>query len=52
MRVADMLVHMVERQLCSHNAVLRDPRWFKLACHARDSLSRLHQEIGAVHLPG
>lgn len=51
MHVANMLAGLVEDQLCNHSAVLRDPRWFKLACQARDSLSRLYQEIGAVHLP-
>jgi len=52
MHVSQMLAGLVEDQLCNHSAVLRDPRWFKLACQARDSLSRLYQEIGAVHLPG
>lgn len=52
MHVANMLAGLVEDELCNHSAVLRDSRWFQLACQARDSLSRLHQEIGAVHLPG
>lgn len=52
MHVTHMLVGLIEDQLCNHSAVLRDPRWFRLASQARDSLSRLHQEIGAAHLPG
>ncbi len=52
MNVAEMLAGLVEDRLCNHSAVLRDPRWFKLATEARDSLARLYQEIGAVHLDG
>lgn len=50
MHVADILARLVDGQLCNHSAILRDPRWFKLACEARDSLARLYQEIGAIHL--
>lgn len=50
--VANMLAGLAENELCNHSAVLRDPRWFRLACEARERLSRLYQEIGAAHLPG
>lgn len=52
MHVADILAGLVENQLCNHSAILRDPRWFRLAAEARDCLARLYQEIGAVHLDG
>jgi hypothetical protein len=52
MHVADILAGLVHNQLCNHSAVLLDPRWFRLAAEARDSLARLYQEIGEVHLDG
>lgn len=52
MHVSNMLAGLVDDQLCQHSAILRDPRWFRLATQARDSLARLYQEIGAVHLDG
>jgi len=52
MHVADILAGLVDGQLYNHSDILRDPRWFRLATEARDSLARLYQEIGAVHLDG
>lgn len=42
MHVTDILAGLIESQLCNHSAVLRDPRWFRFATDARDSLARLY----------
>jgi len=38
MHVAEILSGVVERELCNHSAVLRDPYWYKFARQAHDKL--------------
>lgn len=50
MHLARVLAGLVERELCHHSAVLRDPRWYGCARRACDNLACLHYEIGREHL--
>ena len=50
MHVAEILAGVVERELCNHSAVLRDPYWNKFARRACDNLAQLHFAMDAVHL--
>jgi cob(I)alamin adenosyltransferase len=48
--MADVFARLIDRELCGHSAVLRNPDWFKLACRARDSLAQLYQDVGRAQL--
>lgn len=50
MHLAGVLAGVIERELCNHSAVLRDPRWYACARRACDDLAQLYLAMGKAHL--
>lgn len=46
MHVTDILAGLVDGQLCNHSAILRDPRWLRLATEAATTLPVLSGDRG------
>ena len=50
MHLARVLAGLIERELCTQSAVLRDPRWYACARRASDNLAQLSFAMGSEHL--
>lgn len=47
LHTSNLILHLIERELAEHPAILLHPEWFAHVRAAQDELSSLYQKIGA-----
>lgn len=50
LHVTSVALALIDRELCSHLAIVQNPEWYAFARSAQNELAALYQRISATHL--